>query len=397
MYRMKPTKILPLKVALSWLLILIMLLGTTDYWIDDTISLRIDEAFPTTALFEIEANEKTLAASTHERTSYTARLFGILPVKNVTVRRFDNVKLCPGGMAFGAKMFTDGLIVVGFSEVDCEAGSKQPAYEAGIRMHDVILKINDTNLTSAAQLSEIVEKSGGSPLDFTVRRNDAEMHYTVLPSLSISEQAYKTGMWVKDNTAGIGTVTFVDPKTGSFAGLGHGICDTETGALLPLSRGMIANVSITGVRRGPAGVPGELQGYFSSGKIGTLLGNTSAGVYGIITEFPKSVSADTAIPIALKNEIKDGAAKLYCTLDESGVCAYDVTIKKIRNASDNKCMEITVTDPVLIEKTGGIVQGMSGSPILQDGKLIGAVTHVLISDPAKGYGIFIENMLDAAG
>ena len=150
---MKPTKILPLKVALSWLLILIMLLGTTDYWIDDTISLRIDEAFPTTALFEIEANEKTLAASTHERTSYTARLFGILPVKNVTVRRFDNVKLCPGGMAFGAKMFTDGLIVVGFSEVDCEAGSKQPAYEAGIRMHDVILKINDTNLTSAAQLS----------------------------------------------------------------------------------------------------------------------------------------------------------------------------------------------------------------------------------------------------
>ncbi len=394
---MKTKLIHPLKAALSWLLIMIMLLGTADYLIEDTISIRKWDALPATSLLEIEPCSQALAASTNERISHSAKFLGFLPVKSVNVQRFDDIKLCPGGMAFGAKMFTDGLIVVGFSEVDCESGSRQPAYDAGIRMHDVILKIDETDLTSAAQLSEILEKSDGSPLDFTVRRNDAEMHCTVLPSLSVSEQTYKTGMWVKDNTAGIGTVTFVDPKTGSFAGLGHGICDTETGALLPLSRGMIANVSITGVRRGTAGVPGELQGYFSSGKIGTLLGNTSAGVYGFITEFPKSVSADTAIPIALKNEIKDGAAKLYCTLDESGVCAYEVTIKKIRNASDNKCMEITVTDPALIEKTGGIVQGMSGSPIIQDGKLIGAVTHVLVSDPSKGYGIYIENMLEAAG
>ena len=393
---MKTKLIPPLKAALSWLLIMIMFLGTADYLIEDTISIRQWDALPATSLLEIEPYSEALAASTSERISHSAKLLGFLPVKSVNVQRFDDIKLCPGGMAFGAKMFTDGLIVVGFSEVDCESGSRQPAYDAGIRMHDVILKIDETDLTSAAQLSEILEKSDGSPLDFTVRRNDTEMHCTVLPSLSISEQTYKTGMWVKDNTAGIGTVTFVDPKTGSFAGLGHGICDTETGALLPLSRGMIANVSITGVRRGTAGVPGELQGYFSSGKIGTLLGNTSAGVYGIITEFPKSVSSETAIPIALKNEIKDGAAKLYCTLDESGVCAYEVTIKKIRNASDNKCMEITVTDPVLIEKTGGIVQGMSGSPVIQNGRIVGAVTHVLINDPTRGYGIFIENMLEAA-
>ena len=159
---------------------------------------------------------------------------------------------------------------------------------------------------------------------------------------------------------------------------------------------MIANVSISGVRRGISGTPGELKGYFSSGKIGALLGNTSAGVYGILSDIPVGVSKDTSLPIALKDEIHDGKAQIYCTLDENGIKSYEVTIRKIKNATDNKCMEVTVTDPALIEITGGIVQGMSGSPIIQDGRLIGAVTHVLISDPTKGYGIFIENMLAAA-
>ncbi len=393
---MKKRKHLPLRAALSLLIAVLALLGAADYVIDDTLSLRTDAPLPCTSLYRIEAAEDTLEVSTNTQTNYVAKLFGFLPLKTVSLHRYGDIRLCPGGMPFGAKMFTDGLIVVGFSEVDCESGSKQPAYDAGIRMHDVILKIDGEPVASAAHMSEIVSASDGRALDFTVRRGDAEMEFSLTPSFSTGEQTYKTGMWVRDNTAGIGTVTYIDPSTGAFAGLGHGICDGETGALLPLSRGMIANVSISGVRRGTSGTPGELKGYFSSGKIGALLGNTSAGVYGILSEIPEGVSKDTALPIALKDEIRDGKAQIYCTLDENGIQSYEVTIRKIKNSMDNKCMEITVTDPRLIEITGGIVQGMSGSPIIQDGKLIGAVTHVLVSDPTKGYGIFIENMLQAA-
>lgn len=394
MYQSKTT---PLRAALSLLLAVSALLGIADYCIEDTVSLRTDDPLPSSVVCTVAPHSDVIETAAGTRTDYVAKLFGVIPVKNVAVHRYGNVKLCPGGMPFGVKMFTDGLIVVGFSDVDCEDTNRQPAYTAGLRMHDVILKIDGTVVTSAAQMAEIVGSCGGSTLQFTVRRGDEELTIPLTPSFSVGEQTYKTGMWVRDNTAGIGTVTFVDPSTGAFAGLGHGICDSETGALLPLSRGVIANVSISGVRKGAAGTPGELQGYFSSGKIGSLLGNTAAGVFGLLTDMPEGVSDETALPIALKDEIKDGIAYLYCTLDEGGIEKYEIRIRKIKNAADNKCMEITVTDPRLIEKTGGIVQGMSGSPLIQDGKLIGAVTHVLISDPTKGYGIFIENMLGQMG
>ncbi len=387
---------LPLRAALSLLIAVCLLLGTADYMIDDTVSLRTDESLPSSVLYSVSAGEDALAASTAESGKFTARLFGFLPLKAVSVSRFDDIRLCPGGMPFGAKMFTEGLIVVGFSEVDCEGANKQPAFDAGIRMHDVILSINDEPLASSAHMAEIVSASEGREMLFTVRRGENKLQFFVTPAFSEGEQTYKTGLWVRDNTAGIGTVTYIDPTTGAFGGLGHGICDGETGALIPLSRGMIANVSISGVRRGEAGTPGELKGYFSSGKIGALLGNTAAGVYGILSDIPNGISKETALPIALKDEIRDGTATIFCTLNDEGIKPYTVSIKKIKNATDNKCMEVTVTDPSLIEITGGIVQGMSGSPIIQNGRLIGAVTHVLISDPTKGYGIFIENMLNAA-
>ena len=294
-------------------------------------------------------------------------------------------------------MFTDGLIVVGFSDVDCASGSRQPAGDAGIQIKDIILKIDGKPVGSAENMGKLVAASGGKPIAITVRRNEEEFTVTVTPSLSSADQVYKTGMWVRDNTAGIGTITYVDPKSGAFAGLGHGICDSETGALMPLTRGIVVDVTISGIQKGQCGVPGELKGYFTSGKIGSLLGNTHAGVYGIMTSLPDCVSEKTAMPIALKNEMHDGEATLLCTLDDGGICGYTVNVRKLKNSLDNKNMEIIVTDPALLEKTGGIVQGMSGSPLIQDGKLIGAVTHVLINDPTKGYGIFIENMLAAAG
>ena len=372
------------------------LFGAADYFIDDSITYRADSHLPANAFVKLQPVEDSIRADTRANTSYCASLFGMIPVKHVSVRSFENLRLCPGGMPFGAKLFTDGLIVVGFTDLDCAEGSPHPAADAGIQVKDIILKINGIPVGTAENMGKLIAASGGKPITVTIRRNDTEFDVTVTPSLSSADQVYKTGMWVRDNTAGIGTITYVDPSSGAFAGLGHGICDSETGTLMPLSRGIVIDVTISGIQKGQCGVPGELKGHFASGKIGSLLGNTHAGIYGIMTEIPSGVSEQTAIPIALKNEIRDGEATLLCTLDDGGICPYTVNIRKLKNSLDNKNMEITVTDPALMEKTGGIVQGMSGSPLIQNGRLIGAVTHVLINDPTKGYGIFIENMLEAA-
>lgn len=393
---MKNKKRAPLRVFLASLILLSLAIGTADYCIEDSVSVRCGAEIPQGNLVRLCAGDHIAAVSTGESTAYSANLWGILPLKSVQVRQFDDIRLCPGGMPFGAKMFTEGLIVVGFTEVDCAEGARQPAYDAGIRSKDILLSLNGEPLTSAEELAERVRESGGTPITLRVKRGEETFDISVTPALSVSENQYKTGMWVRDNTAGIGTVTYIDPQTGAFGGLGHGICDAQTGALLPLSRGIIVDVTISGVQKGAVGLPGELKGYFSSGKRGSLLGNSDAGVFGILTELPESITENSTVPIALKNEIHDGKASLLCTLDESGVHAYEVSVRKIKNSLDNKNMEITVTDPALLEKTGGIVQGMSGSPLIQDGKLIGAVTHVLVNDPTTGYGIFIENMLSAA-
>ena len=394
---MKFKKIALLRTIQAALIAVLLISGTADYLIDDSFSVHRGGALPAMAPWTLTPAENILPESLPEEThsSYTA-MFGKLPVKRVKVRHLKKTLLCPGGMPFGAKMFTEGLLVSSLTEVDGANGFCRPAYEAGIRERDIILKINEKPVSSAEELAREVADGGGQPIIFTVQRAGSELTFTVTPELSQSEKQYKTGMWIRDNTAGIGTVTFIDPSSGEFAGLGHGICDSETGALLPLSRGIVMDVTINGVQKGASGTPGELKGSFTSGKRGMLLGNSDAGVYGIFTALPPEADPSSAIPIALKEEIQDGKATLLCTLGESGIQAYEVNIRKIRNALDNKNLEVTVTDPLLLEKTGGIVQGMSGSPLIQDGRLIGAVTHVLINDPTRGYGIFIENMLSAA-
>ena len=227
-------------------------------------------------------------------------------------------------------------------------------------------------------------------------RNGKEYTAHVTPEYSKTEGKYKSGLWVRDSGAGIGTVTFIDPETLSFGGLGHGICDGDTGELIPMDRGSVLGVRINGINKGAAGAPGEIKGYFNSGKTGTLIKNTTCGVYGVFTELPKGLPSE-AVCLGGREELKEGDAYIWCTLDDSGPQKYSIRISEInRSATGNKCFSITVTDRALIEKTGGIVQGMSGSPIIQNGKIVGAVTHVLVNDPTTGYGIFIENMLNAA-
>ncbi len=312
-----------------------------------------------------------------------------------------------GGMPFGVKFYTEGILVVGFCDVDVGAGGRviNPARDAGLRPRDVITGINGEVPGDASVLTAAVEASGGKPIALTVKRqaggNDKrkgsegrtmELTVSVTPAYSVSENRYKTGMWVRDSGAGIGTVTFIIPGSNAFAGLGHGICDGDTGELVPMRRGQVTDVTVSGVDKGMVGAPGAIKGYFAPGKTGTLLGNTDCGVFGILCNRP--TLAETLMPVGHRNEVREGDATILCTLDDGNIGEYTVRITSIdTEAGGSKCFGITVTDPSLIQKTGGIVQGMSGSPVLQNGKLIGAVTHVLINDPTTGYGIFIDNML----
>ena len=304
--------------------------------------------------------------------------------------------LIPGGIAFGVKFYTKGVMVVSLSDVTSADGHSNPAYEAGIRQSDVITAIDGNEVSSVTRLTELVEASEGQRITVTYLRNGKEYSVKLTPKYSDADEKYKTGIMVRDSGAGIGTVTYIDPADLTFGGLGHGICDNETGALMPMDRGSVLGVRINGIQKGAVGAPGEIKGCFTSAKTGTLRTNTQCGVFGAFTECPQGLISE-AIPTGSRDQLKEGDAEIICTLDDTGAHRYKVKISDInRTATGNKCFSVTVTDKALIEKTGGIVQGMSGSPIIQNGKLVGAVTHVLINDPAKGYGIFIENMLNAA-
>ena len=325
----------------------------------------------------------------HKFSTVTAAVMVIICL-TVTVSAADG-NFCAGGMPFGVRFQTDGVIVAGLEDVEADSGGICPAKEAGIAPGDLILSVNGERISSAENLIEIIAKSGGGTLKLQYRRGGSE-HTASLDPVMDKKGSYRAGMWVRDSAAGIGTVTFYDPETGEFAGLGHGICDSDSGELIPLVTGRVTDVSIFGVERGIAGTPGELKGYFGTHEIGTICKNSVTGVYGTFTTTP---DGGGTVEIAHRDEIKPGEVTVRCTLANGEMRDYSAVISEInRRSRDNKSFIITITDPVLIERTGGIVQGMSGSPILQDGRLIGAVTHVMINDPTRGYGIFIENMID---
>ena len=298
-----------------------------------------------------------------------------------------NLSVIPGGMAFGTKYQTDGLTVTGFSRENGET----PAEKAGIREKDVILACNGETLASAERLLELVSESGGKTIYLTCRRAGKKFTAKVQPAQT-ADGSYRIGVLLQDSGAGIGTVTFLLPESLAFAGLGHGICDADTGALIPMRSGVVLDVTVRDVKKGKAGEPGELMGYFDPGVVGELLGNATCGVWGVYDKLPADVKSP--VTVGLREDLHEGDATILCTVSERGVGEYAVKISSInRGESGSKCFTVTVTDPELLARTGGIVQGMSGSPILQDGKLVGAVTHVLVNEPTVGYGIFLENML----
>lgn len=316
-------------------------------------------------------------------------------IKTVSVKVVERDMVIPAGTPFGIKMFTDGVMVVGLSDLDLQGKAVNPAKNAGIRTGDIILSIDGQKINYNEDVGKIVSESNGHEMQVTLRRDGDLKKVSLTPIQSPSDESYRAGMWVRDSSAGIGTMTYYDPQESIFVGLGHAICDVDTGAIMPLSSGEAVEVTITGVNRGSSGFPGELRGVFGNNKvIGNLIQNRETGIYGECSAPPVQCEP---VPLATRGEVHTGSATVYTTVEGKQPQAYDIQIERIAttDANPTKNMVIKVTDPRLLEITGGIVQGMSGSPIIQDGKLVGAVTHVFVNDPARGYGIFAENMRNA--
>lgn len=324
------------------------------------------------------------------------KLLGIIPIKVVNIREVDEPLLIPCGNPFGIKLLTDGVIAVEVSGFETASGYRSPAADAGIKTGDIIKTVNGKKVKSNEDIEKIISESGGKSLSFNLMRDEKNLILNVEPQLCSADGSYRAGLWVRDSSAGIGTVTFYDPETGVFAGLGHPVCDVDTGNILPLSEGEVVNVSVNGIKRGTAGVPGELMGSFSSlSAIGSLELNCADGLYGVMPSFS---CCNEAVPLGMRQEIETGEAYIYTTVSGNQPKLYKIVIEKIdlHDTKGSKNMIIRVTDKELLEKSGGIVQGMSGSPIIQNGKLVGAVTHVFVNNPAKGYAIFADTMYECS-
>lgn len=324
----------------------------------------------------------------------TLALFGAIPVKTVRSVQVEtrSVQVC--GSPFGIKMFSDGALVVAFSDQYTSLGTENPAKEAGLKLGDLIVSAGGRAIRSNEELTQAITAAAGQSLSLVYRRDGQEHTTTLTPVEDAATGAYRAGVWVRDSSAGIGTMTFLDPLHGTFAGLGHAISDTDTGADITLLSGEIVPVMITGCVSGTAGSPGELRGEFSAVTAGTVLANDTTGIYGRYTGPQTGQNCVVCQP----QEIALGDAEIWTTVSGSTPKRYTVRIERVNMTSGdpNRNLLIKVTDPELLAATGGIVQGMSGSPIVQNGKLVGAVTHVLVNDPTRGYGIFASTMLEKA-
>lgn len=314
----------------------------------------------------------------------------VIPVNAVNVTANSVKTLVPCGNAIGIKIETEGVLVVGTSK---GYGSESPGSYAGLKDGDVIVKANGLAVQDSSDLKEIISGCGGNEIEFEIKRDETLKTVTVKPVKNPLDNTYYIGVWVRDSTAGIGTLTWFDPETGGYGALGHSITDVDTGELMEVSAGEIVDAEIIGAKKGDEGAPGMLIGNFLEYR-GTLEKNCSSGITGKI-DMPWLMETSNAMEIASKDEVLKGEAYILCCIEGSTPKKYSIEIERVLNGLlwDSKNMIIRITDSRVLEKTGGIVQGMSGSPIIQNGKLVGAITHVFVNDPTRGYGIFIENML----
>lgn len=325
---------------------------------------------------------------------------GLIPIKSVAVQKLDDIKLYPGGTSVGIKLSTDGVLVVGFSDVQTRGGNEiSPAKAAGIQLGDVLLKVNGKEIEGSKQLISLIKENNSDSVNVEFVRQGCKFNKDI--DLIKEGEDYKLGLWIRDSTAGIGTLTFYHEDSGIFGALGHPITDGDTNATFTIKDGELLSASILSVRKGEKGVPGELRGLFvnETNSIGDIKTNLSSGIFGNTNKPLVNPNFTEPLSVGFRNEVVEGPAKIISTVSEEGPKEYDIEIVKLlqQDKCGSKSMIIRVTDEELLSKTGGIVQGMSGSPIIQNGKIIGAVTHVLINKPDIGYGIYIEWMLEEAG
>ncbi|MEL4860968.1 SpoIVB peptidase [Pseudoflavonifractor phocaeensis] len=302
----------------------------------------------------------------------------------------------PVGRAVGIKLFSDGVMVVGFSQIPAAGGNATPAKSCGLKEGDIITHINAAEVDTIEEVQEQLAQVGGQAMSIRALRNGHALQVTAQAVQCSTDGSYKLGAWLRDSMAGIGTVTYYDPATGDFGALGHGINDVDTAQLMPMESGNVLGATVSDVKKGRRGEPGELHGAFDlTEDLGELRANTAHGIFGTLSN-DSLASGLEPVEVAARNQVETGKAVIYSNISGDEVKAYEVEITKLfPNASDGRDMMVKVTDPALLAATGGIVQGMSGSPILQNGRLVGAVTHVLVGDPTQGYGIQAENMLQA--
>jgi stage IV sporulation protein B len=332
------------------------------------------------------------------------KLLGIVPIRTVQVDVLPSIQLIPGGNSIGVVLQSRGVIVVGNSPITI-ANDQQvtPAKEGGIHVGDVILSINGIMVHSDSQVADVIDSSGKEEriLDIILKRGEEEINIRLKPVLCNDTKRYRIGLFVRDSAAGVGTLTFHDPKSQAYGALGHIITDSDTNQPIDCEQGKIVSAKVSGIQHGMRGQPGEKIGVFieEDQLLGNIQKNTRFGIYGKLTaDLPNELYSEP-IPVASMNQIQTGHAEILTVVNGQTIERFGIEIQKVnlQDSPEGKGLVIKVTDPVLLEKTGGIVQGMSGSPIIQNGKLVGAVTHVFVHDPTRGYGCFIDWMLMEVG
>ncbi len=341
-------------------------------------------------------NAVTMKANTLSNYRMDLKIFGFIPFKQVDIQVIRDMQLTPVGLPIGIYLKAQGVLVIGIGDFLSLDGTSVSPSRYLLKTGDYIVAVDHNKVDGKKEFINIIEKSDGNPLVLTVNRDGEEFDVSITPRLN-QNGLPKLGIWVRDNAQGVGTMTFVDSE-GNFGALGHGINDIDTSIVLNLDSGTLYSTEIIGIKKGSRGDPGEMTGmidYGSRNILGIVEENTDSGIFGTCNDKMISLIDAEPMPIALKQEVSLGEAQIICTVDGKPRY-YDIRIKELRLEHDNvnKGIVLQVTDPELISITGGIIQGMSGAPIIQNGKIIGAVTHVLVNDSTSGYGIFIENMIE---
>lgn len=350
--------------------------------------------------FDLADNTHPVAALPG-RVNLELRLFDLIPVKRFVVDVVEAVEVVPGGQSIGVLLGAGGVLVIGYAPVEGERGEKYwPAKKAGLRPGDLIIDLNGSPVNSDLELARLVDELGSQgPIRVRVRRNGETIELYVEPRFCAATRRYRLGIYVRDSAAGIGTLTFYDPRSRVYGALGHMVCDSATGQKLELGGGQIVRATVQSIQMGRSGRPGEKIGTFSMDKVyGSIEKNTKYGIFGRLNKTPEHCLYYAPVPVALAGEVKRGPAEMLTVVDGDEVRSFQVYIENVLPwKPDGKGLVIKVTDSQLISLTGGIVQGMSGSPLIQDGRLIGAVTHVFVNDPSRGYGVLAEWMAVQAG